>query len=135
MQRWSAVLVLLLGTLLPASALDREAFTIVRYRLDVQVGRDSHVMAVNGRLTLRNDSKSPQKLATLQVSSSLSWNGIGTDDKPADCACIVFVGDHPLQWIGDNYTSDIDHTGALSEAIVTLPKEVAPGASITLDVQ
>ncbi len=135
MKRWSAVLVLLLGSLLPASALDREAFTTVRYRLDVQIGRDSHVMAVSGRLTLRNDSKSPQKFATLQVSSSLAWNGIGTDDKPADCNCIGFAGDHPLQWIGDVYTSDIDHTGALSEAIVTLPKEVAPGASISLDVQ
>ncbi len=92
-------------------------------------------MAVSGRLTLRNDSKSPQKFVTLQVSSSLAWNGIGTDDQPADCNCFVFPGDHPLQWIGDTYTSDIDHTGALSEAIVTLPREVAPGGSVNLDVQ
>ncbi len=40
-----------------------------------------------------------------------------------------------MQWLGDNYTSDIDHTGSLSEAIVTLPKEVAPAATVTLDVQ
>ena len=79
-------------------------------------------MAVTGKLTLRNDSNKPQKLVTLQVSSSLAWNGIALDGKP-------------LQWLGDNYTSDIDHTGSLSEAIVTLPKEVAPATTVTLDVQ
>ena len=41
----------------------------------------------------------------------------------------------PLQWLSDSYTSDIDHTGSLSEAIVTLPKELAPGHSVTLDIQ
>ena len=40
-----------------------------------------------------------------------------------------------MEWIGNNYTSDIDHTGGLSEAIVTLPKEVPPAGTITLDVQ
>src|SRR5271157_5320307 len=93
---------------LPTFAVDREAFTIARYQLEVQVDRTAHVMAVSGRLTLRNDSTKPQKLVTLQVSSSLAWSGIALDGKP-------------LQWLGDNYTSDIDHTGSLSEAIVTLP--------------
>ncbi len=97
-------------------------FTISRYQLEVQVDRTAHVIAVTGKLTLRNDSNKPQKLATLQVSSSLAWNAIALDDKP-------------VQWLGDNYTSDIDHTGSLSEAIVTLPKDVAPAATVTLDVQ
>ena len=61
-------------------------------------------------------------MSTLQVSSSLSWNGIALDRQP-------------VEWIGNDYTSDIDHTGGLSEAIATLPKEVPPGATITLDVQ
>ncbi len=111
-----------LTLLLPAFAVDREAFTITRYQLEVQVDRTAHVMAVTGKLTLRNDSTKPQKLVTLQVSSSLAWNGIALDGKP-------------LQWLGDNYTSDIDHTGSLSEAIVTLPKEVAPATTVTLEVQ
>ncbi len=79
-------------------------------------------MAVTGKVTLRNDSTQPQKLVTLQVSSSLAWNVILLDGKP-------------LQWLGDNYTSDIDHTGSLSEAIVTLPKEAASATTVTLDVQ
>ncbi len=122
MKRLPLLLLLALATAPPALAIDREAFTISRYQLEVQVDRSAHVIAVTGKLTLRNDSNKPQKLATLQVSSSLAWNAIALDDKP-------------VQWLGDNYTSDIDHTGSLSEAIVTLPKEVAPAATVTLDVQ
>src|SRR5271166_7110051 len=103
-------------------AVDREAFTITRYQLEVQVDRTTHVIAVTGKLTVRNDSAKPQKLVTLQVTSSLAWNGIAFDGQP-------------LQWLGDNYTSDVDHTGSLSEAIVTLPKEAAPATTVTLDVQ
>src|SRR5664280_1346421 len=113
---------LLLAAGPPALAIDREAFTISRYQLEVQVDRTAHVIVVTGKLTLRNDSNKPQKLATLQVSSSLAWNAIALDEKP-------------VQWLGDNYTSDIDHTGSLSEVIVTLPKEIAPAATVTVDVQ
>src|SRR5271157_3369618 len=120
--RFSIALLSLFALLLPAFAIDREAFTITRYQLEVQVDRTAHVMAVTGKLTLRNNSNQPQKLVTLQVSSSLAWNGVALDGKL-------------LQWLGDNYTSDIDHTGSLSEAIVTLPKEVAPATTVTLDVQ
>ncbi len=105
-----------------AFAIDREAFTITRYQLEAQVDRASHVMAVTGTLALRNDSKDPQKVVALQVTSSLAWNSIALDDKP-------------LQWLSDNYTSDIDHTGSLTEAVVTLPKDVPPAATITLAVQ
>jgi len=118
----SAVLLCLFVLLPPAFGVDREAFTITRYQLEVQMDRSTHVMAVTGKLTLRNDSGQPQKLITLQVSSSLAWNGIALDAQP-------------LQWLGDNYTSDIDHTGSLSEAIVTLPREAAPATTVTLDVQ
>src|ERR1035437_9599179 len=122
MKRLPLLLLMVLATLLPALAIDREAFTISRYQLEVQVDRLPHFIAVPGKLPLPNDSNKPQKLATLQVSSSLAWNAIALDEKP-------------VQWLGDNYTSDIDHTGSLSEVIVTLPKEIAPAATVTLDVQ
>lgn len=114
------VLPLVLGS--PAYSLDREAFTVTRYQLDVQIDRASHVMAVTGRLELRNDSPAPQKNAVLQVSSSLAWNGIA-------------IGGKPVEWVGNTYTSDIDHTGSLSEAIITLPAPVAPAGKISLDIQ
>ncbi|HUI61983.1 MAG TPA: hypothetical protein VLX90_17290, partial [Steroidobacteraceae bacterium] len=122
MTRIFAALILLAGALLPAHALDRAAFTITRYQLDVEIDRPTHVIAISGKITLRNDSKTPQKNAALQISSSLQWNGIALEGKP-------------LEWLGDNYTSDVDHTGSLSEAIVTLPTAVAPGAAVTLNVQ
>jgi hypothetical protein len=107
---------------LPVHAVDRDAFTVTRYQLEAQVDRASHVMAVSGRLSLRNDSSVPQRNVTLQVSSSLNWNGIAFRDQP-------------VEWIGNAYTTDIDHTGAVSEAIVTLPVAVPPGAKVDLDVQ
>jgi len=121
-KRLLAFLLICVGASTHLMAIDREAFTISRYQLEVQVDRFAHVIAVTGKLTLRNDSNKPQKLATLQVSSSLAWNAIALDEKP-------------VQWLGDNYTSDIDHTGSLSEVIVTLPKEIAPAATVTLEVQ
>ena len=113
---------LLLLSFASARAIDRDAFTITRYQLEAQIDRASHVMAVNGTITLRNTSKDPQKVVALQVTSSFAWNSITLDDKP-------------VQWLSDNYTSDIDHTGSLTEAIVNLPKPVPPAGKITLVVQ
>jgi hypothetical protein len=122
MKHWFFAFLIALGAAIPARAIDREAFTITRYQLEVQVDRTSHVMVVTGKVTLRNDSNTPQKIAALQVSSSLEWNSITLDDKP-------------VQWMSDEYTTDIDHTGAVTEAIVTLPAELAHGASVTLGIQ
>ena len=110
----SSFLIVVLSLCSLAHAIDRDAFTITRYQLEVQIDRTTHVMAVTGKLTLRNDSRIPQKNIALQVSSSLAWNSITLDDKP-------------VQWLGENYTSDIDHTGSLSEVIVTLPHPGAGG--------
>jgi len=113
-------LCVLCGSVL-CSALDREAFSITNYDLNAQVDPEQHRLGVRGKITLRNDSAIPQKIAVLQVSSSLDWRSIK-------------AGDKPLQFVRQPYTSDIDHTGSLSEAIVTLPQEVAPRATIDLDI-
>ena len=102
-------------------ALDREAFTPTSYDLQAEVDPDQHRLAVRGKVILRNDSQNPQKIAVLQVSSSLSWHSIK-------------AGDTPLQFVSQPYTSDMDHTGALSEAIVTLPQAVAPKGTIELQI-
>jgi len=102
-------------------SLDREAFTFTNYDLNVQVEPEQHRLGVRGKLTLRNDTPTPQKIAVLQISSSLDWRSIKAADKP-------------LQFLSQPYTSDIDHTGALSEAIVTLPQPVAPQGTIELEI-
>jgi hypothetical protein len=104
-----------------AFSLDREAFTFTSYDLNVRIEPDQQRLGVRGKITLRNDSATPQKIAVLQISSSLNWSSINSGDKP-------------LQFVAQPYTSDIDHTGALSEAIVTLPEMVAPKGAIELEI-
>lgn len=109
--------------ILPAHAfsLDREAFTFADYDLNVRVEADQQRLAVRGAIILRNDSQVPQKIAVLQISSSLDWRSIR-------------AGDKLLQYVSQPYTSDIDHTGMLSEAIVTLPQAVAPKEKVQLEI-
>ncbi len=115
------VLVFLCVYAVNAFSLDREAFTFTNYDLNVRLEPGQQRLGVRGKVTLRNDSSTPQPNAVLQISSSLSWRSITNSGKP-------------LQFIAQPYTSDIDHTGALSEAIVTLPEAVAPKASVTLEI-
>jgi hypothetical protein len=105
----------------PSLALDREAFTFTNYDLNVRVEPEQQRLGVRGRITLRNDSTSPQKNVALQISSSLDWRSIQ-------------IGGTAVDFVTHEYTSDIDHTGALSEAIVTLPHEVPPKGTIELEV-
>jgi hypothetical protein len=109
------------ASVLNAFALDREAFTFTSYDLNVRVEPAQQRLGVRGKITLRNDSQTPQKIAVLQISSSLDWRSIK-------------AGDKALQFVAQPYTSDIDHTGALSEAIVTLPKSVPPKGTVDLEI-
>src|SRR5579864_2639315 len=102
-------------------SLDREAFTFINYDLKVQVEPEQHRLAARGKIILRNDSPAPQKIAVLQISSSLDWRSIT-------------AGGKALQFVSQPFTSDTDHTGSLSEAIVTLPEQVAPKATIELEI-
>src|SRR5215472_9102400 len=90
-------------------ALDREAFSITNYDLNLQIEPEQHRLGARGRITLRNDTRAPQKIAVLQISSSLDWRAIRARDKL-------------LPFVSQPYTSDIDHTGSLSDAIITLPQ-------------
>src|SRR5580765_2608306 len=111
----------LCASMVNAFALDREAFCFANYDLTVQIDSEQHRLGVRGKVTLRNDAPTPQKIAVLQISSSLDWRS-------------VKAGDKALQFVSQPYTSDIDHTGSLSEAIVTLPQEIAPHGTMDLDI-
>lgn len=103
------------------SALDREAFTFTRYQLKVSVDPISGMLAASGTVDLRNDSRSPQDNVALQVSSSLQWKSLS-------------LGKDAVPYISQPYTSDVDHTGVLTEAIVTLPEAIPPKGSVTLNI-
>src|SRR5213080_4406502 len=115
------VLCLLCGLNPTATALDREAFTFTLYDLDVRVEPEQQRLGVRGKISLRNDSDASQKSLVLQISSTLSWRSIHIEGKRGE-------------FISQTYTSDIDHTGALIEAIVTLPYPVAPKQTIALEI-
>jgi hypothetical protein len=115
------VFCVLCGLAFPSVALDREAFTFTKYDLNVRVEPEQRRLGVRGRITLRNDSSAPQKDIALQVSSTLDWRSIQIAGKT-------------VQFVTHEYTSDIDHTGALSEAIVTLPQAVLTKGTVELDI-
>ncbi len=119
--KWFSVICALLAFAVPSKALDREAFSFTRYDLDATIDAGQQRLGMRGKITLRNDSDLPQRNIVLQISSSLHWVSIQLGGKPAE-------------FITQTYTSDIDHTGALSEAIVTLPKPIAPKEATELSV-
>lgn len=119
--RTFSLLCVLCAAAVSSFSLDREAFTLTNYDLNVRIEPEQQRLGVRGRITLRNDASTPQKIAVLQISSSLDWRAITMDGKAP-------------QFVLEPYTSDIDHTGALSEAIITLPHEVAPHGTVDLDI-
>jgi hypothetical protein len=104
-----------------AGALDRDAFTFTKYDLNVHIEPEQQRLGVRGKISLRNDSTSPQRSFSLQISSTLNWSSIRFEGKQ-------------VEFVSQIYTSDIDHTGALSEAIVVLPRAVAPKQTIELEI-
>jgi len=107
---------------LPAMALDRNAFLFTRYDLQVRLDPHQHGLSVEGTVEVRNASRSPQSQVALQISSSLHWLSVLADGAE-------------VEWLEQGYTSDIDHTGLLHEAIVKLDKPLAPGGSLRLNVR
>jgi len=120
-KRLLCLLCVLSASVVNCFSLDREAFSVTNYDLKLQVEPEQHRLGARGKITLRNDTSTPQKVAVLQISSSLDWRSIK-------------AGDKTLQFVTQPYTSDIDHTGSLSEAIVTLPQAVAPKGTIELEI-
>src|SRR6266478_7607884 len=115
------VLCIFCGFASAAWALEREGFTIAKYNLEIRLEPEQQRLGARGKITLRNDSGHPQKIVALQISSSLNWRSIRVDGKA-------------VQYVSQPYVSDIDHTGALSEAVVTLPAEIKPKDSVEVEI-
>ena len=119
--KFLCLLCVLSASAVNAFALDREAFSITNYDLNLQIEPEQHRLGARGKITLRNDSATPQKIAVLQISSSLDWRSIK-------------AGGKLLQYVTQPYASDIDHTGSLSEAVVTLPQAIEPHGTFELEI-
>jgi hypothetical protein len=138
--RFLCVLSVLCGFSSVATAIDREAFTFTDYNLTVHLDPGFHVLRSTGSIILRNDSDKRQHIAVLQISSSLRWDSIwllptiSNAGEPAAATDKEKGEGKLLQYLVQSYTSDIDHTGELTEAIVTLPADVPPQGQIELEV-
>src|ERR1051325_3798618 len=119
--KFFCVLCLFFGSSVCSLALDREAFTFTKYDLHVRLEPEQQRIGVRGTITLRNDSDTPQQNVALQISSSLTWRSIQLNHEP-------------LTFVSQPYTSDIDHTGSLSEALVTMPNAVPAKGVIEITI-
>ena len=108
--------------LCPQLAAGPQRLYFTRYDLEVTLDPHQHGLSAEGTVELRNTSKAPQREAVLQISSSLHWLSVLADGEE-------------VEWLEQTYTSDIDHTGRLNEAIVKLDKPLAPGESLRLNVR
>src|SRR5271156_387684 len=100
---------------------ERQAVTFLSYDLDVHLRPGEHAMAVRARCVLRNDSGSPLHRLPLQISSTLQWTR-------------VRIADAPVTFSQQLVNSDIDHTGALREAVIPLAQPLAPQQTIAVDL-
>jgi hypothetical protein len=98
---------------------ERDALTFTAYDLDVHLTPASAGMSVHAAITLRNDAATPLTRLALEITSSLHWDAFSASGLP-------------LKFAARLLDSDADHTGQVQEAVVTLPKPLAPGATITL---
>ena len=104
-----------------AADAERQAITFLSYDLDVHLQPREHAMAVRARLLVRNDSSSPLGRLALQISSSLQWTG-------------VHVGGDAAAFSQQPVNSDIDHTGALREAVIPLARPLGQQQSLSVDL-
>jgi hypothetical protein len=90
------------------------------YDLDAHLTPAASALTMHAHITVRNTSNDPLPRIALQISSSLKWESIRLAGAP------LALTQHLLD-------TDADHTGKVSEAVLTLPQPLAPGASLTLD--
>jgi hypothetical protein len=102
---------------------ERASLTFTAYDLDVHLAPAQSQLAVHAGFTVKNSGKEPLARLTFQISSSLRWESFGIRSSERVS---------PLPFTVQTIDTDADHTGKATEAVVTLPQPLAPGASLDL---
>ena len=105
----------------PVTDAERRSVAITAWNLDAHLSPREQAMEVHARVTLRNTGSTPLGSVALQLSSTLHFEMVGFHGKK------VAFTQHSV-------ASDADHTGQLQEAVIPLAEALAPGSSVTLDV-
>lgn len=103
-----------------AADAERTAISFTAYDLDIRLFAHQQSLAVRARCTLRNDGDTPLKQIRLQLSSTLKWERLSLDGKPAAFKVQAL-------------RSDADHTGSVNEAMIDLPAPLDPKAILGVD--
>jgi hypothetical protein len=102
---------------------ERASLTFTAYDLDVHLVPAASQLSVHTGFTVKNSGKEALKRLVFQISSSLHWESFGVE---SDGRVL------PLPFVAHVIDTDADHTGKATEAVVTLPQPLAPGASLEL---
>jgi hypothetical protein len=98
---------------------ERSALTFTSYDLDVHLTPTTSSISIRAAMAVRNDGPTPISRAVLQISSTLRWDAISLAGKALPVVTRIVE-------------TDADHTGAMDEAVIELPRPLAPGASLSL---
>ena len=99
----------------------RRSVLFTKYALDAKLAERDASLRARAVVRIKNDGATPLDAVPLQISSTLAWETIESDGKP-------------LRFAHHAVPTDADHTGAMQEALVTLPVPLAPGQECTLTV-
>jgi Peptidase family M1 domain len=99
------------------------SLTFTAYDLDVHLAPAQSHLAVHAGFTVKNSGKEPLARLIFQISSSLHWESF-------DMRSNGRVS--PLSFTVQTIDTDADHTGQATEAVVSLPQPLPPGASLEL---
>jgi hypothetical protein len=100
----------------------RAAVTLLGYDLEAHLKPAAGELQMHALLTLRNDGSAPLSLLPLQISSTLHFETIS----------LAGGARTPVPFVEHVLETDLDHTGLATEAILTLPRPLAPGSTLTL---
>jgi Peptidase family M1 domain len=102
---------------------ERGALIFTAYDLDVHLTPARSQLAVHAGFTVKNSGKEPLARLTFQISSSLQWESFAMRSSGRAS---------PLSFTAQTVDTDADHTGKATEAVVSLPQLLQPGASLEL---
>lgn len=101
--------------------LERSSLTFTAYDLDVQLAPAQSHIAVHAGFTVKNSGKEPVTRLVFQISSSLHWESFAMRSEGRVSRLIFAV---------ETVDTDADHTGKATEAVVSLPQPLMPGANL-----
>jgi len=119
---------------LMATDAEREAVLVRSYDLDVRLVPTQSQMAVRARMVVENAGADALTELPLQISSSLNWESVRWVSEDVVSGAANAKAPANLKFVQQEFSTDLDHTGRVHEAVIALPEPLAAGARMTLDV-